>query len=103
MSNIDKTNAELERQKTLILRSIARAQLLIDPMETIGENETDRIQEFIAYSIPRCSLLFKERQQFRSILKDLSLGEIEKKQAMENIINLKYELEKLDTVLEGVQ
>lgn len=93
MSIIDQTNAEFERQKTLLLRSIERAEKLITPMETIGEKETDRIQEFIAYSIPRCNLLFKVRQQFRSILKNLSLGKIEKKQAMEDVINLKHELE----------
>lgn len=100
---IDQTNAELERQKTLLLRSIARAQLLIEPMEIIGEKETDRIQEFIAFNIPRSPLIFNTRQKFRNILKSLSMGKIEKKQAVQKINDLNTELLKLNTVLEGVQ
>lgn len=103
MGIIDQTNAEFERQKTLLLRSISRAEKLITPMETIGEKETDKIQEFIAYSIPRSPLLFSERQRFRNILKGLSLGRTEKKQALEYLINLKYELIRRNTVLEEVQ
>lgn len=99
----EKREFELERQKTKLLRSIARAQNLIERMENIGENESDQIQQFIAYSIPRCNLLFKKRQTFRSVLKDLSIGKIEKKQAIEGIIKLKDDLESLDTVLGGEQ
>ena len=103
MGIIDQTNAEFERQKKLLLRSISRAEKLITPMETIEEKEIDRIQEFIAFSIPRSPLLFSERQRFRNILKGLSFGRTEKKQAIEYLINLKYELIRLDTVLGGVQ
>lgn len=103
MGIIDQTNAEFEKQRNMLLRSIARAEKLITPMETIGEKETDKIQEFIAYSIPRSPLLFSERQRFRNILKGLSLGRTEKKQAIEFLINLKYELIRRNTVLEEVQ
>lgn len=103
MGIIDQTNAEFEKQRNMLLRSIARAEKLITPMETIGEKETDKIQEFIAYSIPRSPLLFSERQRFRNILKGLSLGRTEKKQAIEFLINLKYELIRRNTVLGEVQ
>lgn len=94
---------EFETQKEMLLRSITRAEQLITPMETIGEKETDRIQGFIVYSIPRSPLLFSERQRFRNILKGLSLRRIEKEQAIENLINLKYEIIKLNTILGEVQ
>lgn len=103
MGIIDQTTVEFEKQKNMLLRSIARAENLITPMETIKEKETDKIQEFIAYSIPRSPLLFSERQRFRNILKNLSLGRTDKKQAMESLIDLKSKLIKLDTVLGGVQ
>lgn len=103
MGIIDQTTVEFEKQKNMLLRSIARAENLITPMETIEEKETDKIQEFIAYSIPRSPLLFSERQRFRNILKSLSLGRTDKKQAMESLIDLKSKLIKLDTVLGGVQ
>lgn len=103
MGIIVKTTAEFETQKEMLLRSITRAEQLITHMETIGEKEIDRIQGFIVYSIPRSPLLFGERQRFRNILKGLSLGRTEKKQAIENLINLKYEIIKLDTILGEVQ
>ena len=102
MGIIVKTTAEFETQKEMLLRSITRAEKLITPMEIIGERETDIIQEFIAYNIPRSPLLFCERQCFRNILKGVSLG-IEKEQAIENLVNLKYEIIKLDTILGEVQ
>ncbi len=74
---------------------------LIDNLTYLSE--TDKIQEFIAYSIPRSPLLFSERQRFRNILKGLSLGRTEKKQALEYLINLKYELIRRNTVLGEVQ
>lgn len=89
---IDQTKVEFERQKLLLLRSIARAEKLVTSMGTIGENEKDRIQEFIAYNIPRCRFLFEKRQGFRKILKDLSLGKIQKAQALEAISKLRLEL-----------
>jgi hypothetical protein len=103
MGIIDQTTVEFEKQKDMLLRSIARAEKLITPMETIGEKETYTIQGFIAYSIPRSPLLFSERQRFRNILKGLSLGRTEKKQAIEYLINLKYELIRRNTVLGEVQ
>ena len=103
MGIIVKTTAEFETQKEMLLRSITRAEKLITPMETIGESEKDIIQEFIAYNIPRSPLLFCERQCFRNILKGVSLGRTEKEQAIENLVNLKYEIIKLDTILGEVQ
>lgn len=103
MGIIDQTNAEFEKQRNMLLRSIARAEKLITPMETIGEEETDKIQQYIAYCIPRSPLLFSERQRFRNILKGLSLGRTEKKQTMEDLTNLKNELIRKDTVLGGAQ
>ena len=103
MGIIDQTNAEFEKQRNMLLRSIARAEKLITPMETIGEEETDKIQQYIAYCIPRSPLLFSERQRFRNILLGLSLGRTEKKQTMEDLTNLKNELIRKDTVLGGAQ
>lgn len=103
MGIIEKDNVERERQLVALIRSMERAKHMIESMEYIGEMESDRIQEFIAYNIPRCNIFFTERHQFRSILKALSYGKVNKLQAIESLLNLKFTLIELNTILEGVQ
>lgn len=103
MGIAEKNNVERDRQRTALVCSIERAQRMVEAMNPIGERESERIQEFIAYNIPRCNALFMERQQFRSILRELSYGRTEKSQAVENLSQLKSSLLEENPIIEGAQ
>jgi hypothetical protein len=100
---VSQTNEEFTIQKVNLIRSITRALALIHSMQEIGEREEWKIQEFIVYNIPRCPLLFQERQQFRNTLKNLSIGKLERKQAIDSLVSQKYRLTKMEPVLQGAQ